>query len=166
MTSIDFPSVVKWVGEPGAKGVSLLGCQPFYKDWGGTVVQVADRDIIPAGTYSVEGIVEDGDTADVTLYTEPVFIDTTPEPTPKKWADIVGISDGVTWDPPNGVTNFDDVFAAIKSFEANVEPSPPFTWADVEPEVPNRLVNINDVLFIILAFQGAEYPFAAPTPCP
>ncbi|MCH7996015.1 MAG: hypothetical protein IIB57_16440, partial [Planctomycetes bacterium] len=144
----------------------LLVCQPFYKDWGGTVVQVADRDIIPDGTYSVEGIVEGGDIADPTLYTDPVFIETTPEPTPKKWADIVGVSDGVAWSPPNRVTNFDDVFAAVKAFQADAEPYPPMNWADVEPEVPNRIVNFNDVFMIVLAFQGDEYPFANPDPCP
>ncbi|MCH9033129.1 MAG: hypothetical protein IID42_01330 [Planctomycetes bacterium] len=166
VTSINFPSVVKWVAEPDAKGVSLLVCQPFYKDWGGTVVQVADRDIIPDGTYSVEGIVEGGDIADPTLYTDPVFIETTPEPTPKKWADIVGVSDGVAWSPPNRVTNFDDVFAAVKAFQADAEPYPPMNWADVEPEVPNRVVNIADVFMIVLAFQGEDYPFGAPAPCP
>ena len=78
----------------------------------------------------------------------------------------MGLSDGVTWDPANGVTNFDDVFAAAKAFEAKEGPSPPLSWADVEPEIPNRIVNFNDVFNIVLAFQGEDYPFATPAPCP
>ena len=39
-------------------------------------------------------------------------------------------------------------------------------WADVEPQIPNRIVNFNDVFQIVLAFQGDEYPFANPDPCP
>lgn len=166
VTSLEVPNVVKWVGPPDAKGVSLMTCQPFYKDWGVTMVHVADRDIVPDSGYFVEGIVEGGDIDDPTLYSSPALILTTPEPTPKKWADIVGTSDGVAWNGPNGFTNFDDVFAAVKAFEGGADPAPPVTWADIEPEVPNRVVNINDALLIILAFQGADYPFAAPTPCP
>ena len=78
----------------------------------------------------------------------------------------MGVSDGITWSPPNGVTNFDDAFAAIKSFQADGSASPPLSWADVEPEVPNRVVNIADVFIIVLAFQGEDYPFGAPAPCP
>jgi len=36
----------------------------------------------------------------------------------------------------------------------------------VEPQEPNRIVNINDAYMINLAFQGKTYPFGCPfDPC-
>ena len=61
--------------------------------------------------------------------------------------------DGVTWSPPNGVTNFGDAQVAIKTFQGG-ESAAPKTWVDVEPEEANRIVNLNDVLQLVLAFTG------------
>ena len=37
---------------------------------------------------------------------------------------------------------------------------------DVQPQEPNRIVNFNDVLFEILAFQGNPYTYGCPDdPC-
>ncbi len=70
-----------------------------------------------------------------------------------------------TWTPPNGVQNFADVQAAIHAFQG-VSSAAPLYWADVEPEVPNRVVNFNDVLQLVLAFTGQPYPFGDPANCP
>jgi len=166
VSSVDFPGVVKWVGPPSAKGISQLQCDPYYRDWGTAMTHVADADIIPDSGYIVEGISEGVDVNDASLYTDPVFIPTVPAPLPKFWADIVGPAVGDEWSPPNGTVNIDDAFAAILGFAQSGGPIPPKGWADLEPEVPNQLININDIYVILLAFQGEPYPFSDPTPCP
>ena len=71
----------------------------------------------------------------------------------------------MAWTPPNGVLNFVDVQAAIKTFQGGASTAP-LIWADIGPETPNRIVNFNDVLWLILAFIGEPYPFSAPADCP
>ncbi len=67
--------------------------------------------------------------------------------------------------PPNGVTNVDDAFAVIHSWKGNAG-APELPRSDVEPQQPNRVVNFNDMLFVIFAFQGDPYPFGCPDdPC-
>ena len=94
-----------------------------------------------------------------------VFVETTAAPGPQYWGDIVGIFNGLAWTPPNGVQNFADVQAAIKTFQGG-QGTAPLTWADVEPETPNRVVNFNDVQKLVLAFIAAPYPFSDPANCP
>ena len=55
--------------------------------------------------------------------------------------------------------------AAIKTFQDG-ESTAPLIWADIEPETPNRVVNFNEVLWLVLAFTGEPYPFSAPADCP
>ena len=96
----------------------------------------------------------------------PVSLQTTAQPDEGKfWGDTVGFFDGEQWTPPQGTINFDDVNAAVKSWQvANGAPAIPRT--DVEPQEPNRVTNFNDVLFEIFAFQGDPYPFGCPAdPC-
>ncbi|MCH7994987.1 MAG: hypothetical protein IIB57_11170 [Planctomycetes bacterium] len=85
--------------------------------------------------------------------------------TPKDWGDAGGDFDGATWSPPNGVTNFGDVQAAIKTFQGG-ESAAPTIWVAIEPEEPNRIVNFNEVLQLVPAFTGQPYPFGDPANCP
>ena len=39
---------------------------------------------------------------------------------------------------------------------------PPLSWVDIHSEVPNNIVNIDDVFQFILAFKGDPYPFNEP----
>ena len=92
-------------------------------------------------------------------------METTAPPGRNFWGDIVGEFNGVAWTPPNGVQNFVDVQAAVKTFQDG-ESTAPLIWADVEPEIPNRIVNFTDVFLLVLAFRGEPYPFSAPVDCP
>ncbi len=74
----------------------------------------------------------------------------------------------MTWTPPQGSTNIDDAVAAIKTFQGGAVvppgPIPPgnvahLSVADVEPGNINTVVGFNDVLTVVLAFQGDPYPF-------
>jgi len=92
-------------------------------------------------------------------------VETIAEPTPKLWGDCVGELLGTVWLGPNGITNIQDVFAAIIKFQGTGI-MPPLGYVDVHPQIPNNLVNIDDVLLLILAFKGEPYPYSDPVPCP
>ena len=42
---------------------------------------------------------------------------------------------------------------------------PPLSWVDIHPEVPNNIVNFDDVFHFVLAFKGDPYPFSDPMSC-
>ena len=95
----------------------------------------------------------------------PITLQTTAQPVDKFWGDIVGFFNGVYWTPAQGVVNVDDVFATIRSFQ-QADGAPEIPRTDVHPREPNRVVNFNDVLFVVFAFQGDYYPFGCPDdPC-
>lgn len=77
---------------------------------------------------------------------------------------MVGAFAGAGWAAPQGIANIDDVLSAIQSFQ-ELDTAPRFTRTDVEPEELNRIPNINDVLVLIKAFQGDDYPFSSPAGC-
>ena len=116
-------------------------------------------EIVPAATYEIRA------TVDGVNFDAPVVVETTAPPIDKFWGDIVGDFNGAAWTPPNGVQNFADVQAAIKTFQG-AQGTAPLTWADIEPETPNRVVNFNDVQKLVLAFSAAPYPFSDPANCP
>ena len=85
--------------------------------------------------------------------------------------DCVGSFTGTKWTAPNGTTNFDDVVAAIKTFQdPNAINATHVSVTDMEPNLDgtqiNRPVNINDVLSMIKGFQGKEYPGPQIELCP
>ena len=73
-----------------------------------------------------------------------------------------------SWTAPQGVCNFDDVTASLKTFQAPTGINATHvSWTDIHPNRPdlgglnvhpNRKVNIDDVFSFIQAFQGSEYP--------
>ncbi len=66
--------------------------------------------------------------------------------------------------PPNNTVGIDDIFAINKGFGGDPT-APPMAWIDVEPECPNKLINLNDILVVQAAFGGASYPFRSPRNC-
>ena len=66
---------------------------------------------------------------------------------------------------PNRVANMDDVMAGVQKF-SQVESAPPLTWVDLDPEVPNVVLNFTDIFQIVQGFKGEPYPFSDPAACP
>ncbi len=160
------PVLLGWVGEPGVgvggsegDDISRIVAEPVYRVWPEAVVHVSDCGIIPVSTYLVST------TAGALDFTPPLTIETIDEPSPKLWGDAVGELIGTVWQPPNGVTNITDAVAAILKFQ-NTGAIPPLSWVDIHPEVPNNIVNFDDVFYFVLAFKGDLYPFADPLSCP
>ena len=78
---------------------------------------------------------------------------------------MVGTFDGFEWSHPQRITNIDDAVAVIKTWQ-QAPGSPHTSVTDVQPQFINTVVNFNDVLFVIFAFQGDPYPFGCPAdPC-
>ena len=152
------PGVLGWAGAPGAEGVSRVVDDPYYSDAWPAVVQVGDCKIVPVASYEVRS------TTDGFNFSSAFATGTIYRPGVKWWADIVGPKFVNTWTAPEGEVNFDDVQAAIQCFE-NLSDAPPWTWVDIADEGPDLVVNMHDVQMIILAFEGAEYPYSDPADC-
>ncbi|MCH9002680.1 MAG: hypothetical protein IIC02_08915, partial [Planctomycetes bacterium] len=140
------PGTVSWTGCPV---VHLTGCP-----------------IVPTSTYAIVVIDGEGSVSD------PLVANTQAKPGVLWHGDAVGTFDGNDWSGPNGVVNFDDVTATIKTFiDPNAFNAVHVSLVDVHPQFfggphNNRLININDVLVMILGFQGAEYAEPDLTQCP
>ena len=153
---------VGWVGPPDAEGLAAVVPDPFVSLIWPDTVHLHGCEIVPVATYEIRAVPEAGNESD------PVVVQTTAAPlTPREWADCVGSFDGTNWSPPQGITNFEDVSAAIKTF---VDPTAfnatHVSVTDVEPQTPNGVVNFNDVFTIVLAFQAEPYPFGcSDDPC-
>ena len=148
-----------WVGAPDSKGTALVVPEAVFLPSWPAVVRAGDCEIVPAATYEIRA------TGDGVNFDPPMVVETTAPPGVKFWGDIVGDFNGMAWTPPNGVLNFADVQAAILTFQKS-DSTAPLIWADIGPETPNRVVNFNEVFWLILAFIGEPYPFSAPADCP
>ena len=160
-----------WVDVPDPiTGMSALTTGPVRRVWNEPVVHAGGCLVSPVASYDVLATATGG-----SPFTAPLSVPTIDQPGGSRWwGDTVGFFNGIEWTPPQGTTNIDDVVAVIKTWQ--VKPGAPHdSVTDVEPRVLNKAVNFNDVLFIILAFQGDFYPFGCPadpcqdnmaTPCP
>lgn len=162
-----------WVGPEVMKngttptGVYQLQPTPLYRDWTtvyGGVVHVADCNIVPCATYTVDAVSDVCDPFFVDPYSPAVLLATTPV-----WADIVGLGPS---DPPNGIVDFADISAVVDRFKSQPT-APKGTRCDLGENRPSGgvLLGINflDVSYAVDAFRGAGYPFtgpSAPLPCP
>jgi len=99
-------------------------------------------------------------------FPSPIIMQTTPQPGGNKfWGDTVGFFNGTFWTAPQGAVNVDDVVGTIKTWQ-QADGAPEIPRTDVQPQEPNRIININDAFTIIRAFQGQRYPYGCPgDPC-
>ena len=81
------------------------------------------------------------------------------------WGDLVGEWTGTEWAPPDGSVDFVDIAALVNKF-VNLWNAPIKARADVAGNVPDRIIDFNDVAFVVDAFKGRPYPFDGPGGCP
>ena len=150
-----------WIGVPDADGVATLEPNPVTREWTEPFVYVTGCEITPVAEFELRASVDDGKT-----FLPPISLETAPQPIAGKfWGDIVGDFNGVYWEGPNGTTNINDALAIHFTFQQRPN-APHFTRTDVASQEPNRVVNANDLLFVLLAFKGEPYPFGCPDdPC-
>ena len=152
-----------WVDEPDpVTGLApLTTAGPVVRVWNESVVHAGGCLISPVETYEVTATSNNGST-----FLAALVMQTIDQPGGGHWwGDTVGGFDGTEWSPPQGIVNIVDALAVIKTFQHAVG-APHLSVSDIEPQFINRVVNLNDVLFVILAFKGNPYPFGSPSdPC-
>ncbi|MCH8147834.1 MAG: hypothetical protein IH987_07550 [Planctomycetes bacterium] len=150
-----------WIGAPDAKGIASLEPDPVTRDWTEAVVDVTGCEITPVAEFELRASADGGAT-----FLPPVTLKTADQPIGNKWwGDLAGDFNGTIWTAPQGVTNFNDVIAIQVSFQGLLN-APGLPRVDVAPQEPNRIANVDDVLFVIFAFKGEPYPFGCPgDPC-
>ncbi len=171
-----FEGQVRWVGQPvqvsespGSSGptplpnfwAAQLQCEPFYWDWSTVdTLHVYGVAVVPNATYDVAAIRDSCDTELGQNYSTAL-----PVPTTAVWGDVVGDCGTTPCTPPNGIVNFNDIYAVIAKFQG--QPGAPIkSRADVAADPANQFVNISDIQYVMLAFQGSPYPFGGPQTCP
>ena len=150
-----------WIGAPDANGIASLEPDPVTREWTEAVVHVTGCEITPVAEFELRASADGGATL-----LPPVTLKTADQPIDNKWwGDVGGDFNGAFWTAPQGVTNFIDVLGVRNTFQGRPT-APGIPRADVAPRVPNRIVNADDILFVILAFKGEPYPFGCPgDPC-
>ena len=136
---------------PGTSCTTDADCQD--------VLYVSGSEILPSSLYMVQ-TVKSGlcDPTNENSFSVPLGIST------PLWGDIVDVASACPNGPPNGLAEIHDVLAALHKFQ-NLLCAPIKGRADVDPIVPNRKVDITDVLRISTA-PGFPYPFTPPAACP
>jgi hypothetical protein len=96
-------------------------------------------------------------------YSDPLTVHTS------VWGDLVGNCTVIPCTPPDGVVNVTtDVTAVLDKFK-NLPGAVMKARADLDPNLPEWLVNITDVTVCLDAFLGLTYPptgWAGPGGCP
>ena len=163
VSSLSHPTAIVsgWVGVPDAAGIASLVPDPETRMWIEPVVNITGCDIAPVAEFELRASQDGGQS-----FLPPLALRTIPQPGGGKfWGDTCGSFNGVEWSAPQGITNIDDAVCVIKTWQA-AEGAPEVPRTDMVPQVPNRVTNFNDVLFVIFAFQGDPYPFGCPDdPC-
>ncbi len=154
--------VLGWVGAPNLDDVSRVVAAPFFTDWSVTAadIQIADCEVAPDSTYVIQAIADGQDIGNEAAYSTPLALPTA------SWGDTTGPRVAGAWTPPDGVGNFGDVLALVLAFQGTPD-APQRSWADLDGETPNSVINSADILFAVLGgFQGNPYPFSDPQNCP
>ena len=114
------------------------------------------REIVPATTYEVR---MDIGSPEAPHFTAASTVDTAP------WGDLVGVFVDGEWTPPDGDVTFLDVSAGVECFVSSPV-APPRERCDINPAVPDNVIDFVDILYAVRGFQGVAYPFEEPDPCP
>ena len=165
-SSVLFPTcsgIVGWVGEPfeaePGVWVARVTDEPYFGgDWPAEV-HIADCEIAPTTAYEVRA------SADGIGFSAPLAVSTIDLPAPKYWCDVVGDFIEGAWTAPQGTVNMSDIMAVLQKF-SSAPGAPPLPWMDLDPEVPNTIVNMTDVQRAVECFKGGYYPFSDPCACP
>ncbi|UCC29835.1 MAG: CRTAC1 family protein [Phycisphaerales bacterium] len=138
-----------------------LQCEPYYTDWSPYgIIHTHHEGIVPGGVYDLQAIDQECDAGAESSYSAPLTI------TASIWGDVVGHCAVIPCTPPDGVVGIPtDVTAVLDKFK-NLEGAPAKARCDIEPWIPDLLVNIADVTYVLEAFRGFAFPFEpGPSPC-
>lgn len=140
-------------------------CEAYYADWAatlgsGVVLHVRGPEVVPGTTYEIQAVHEDCQLGYETDFSAPLVVATS-----ALWGDVTGDCSVSPCTPPDGTVDVVDVTAVYDKFR-NLAGAPIKARTDVDPSLPNRLVEIVDITRTNDAANGAPYPFAGPSGCP
>ncbi len=149
---------------PPTFNAATLGCTPYYTNWNdlGTV-HVYHEGIVPDGVYTLQAIESTCNMTFEPSFSLPLILSNA------RWGDVAGPFDpqAGAYSPADGVVSVPvDTVALVDKFRS-LPGAPIKARADIDPAVPNMVINITDITRSIDAFRGAAYPFspAAGPPC-
>ncbi|UCE61213.1 MAG: hypothetical protein JSU63_05585 [Phycisphaerales bacterium] len=161
--------VLGWIGPADANGVARVVRTPFFSDAWPCPLHLGDCEIVPDAVYEVRA------TADGETFSIPLELGTVPRPEPWYYGDVVGPvdPDTMTFAPPNGIVNIDDITAYLFTSYGPPKPMVHTTWVDLhgigDGSPPNYILNISDLQRILFGHQGQQYTDApdqlAPADC-
>ena len=136
--------------------VSGLTATPVTRVWTEAPLHITACGVVPLATYEMRVSADEGET-----FSDALVINTIRNPVGEEqsWGDVTGGPvPGMPgfWLPPEGTTNLADVQDSIRTFENRLEDTgfPPRVWVDMEI---NQVINLGDISFIVMAFEGREY---------
>lgn len=151
-----------WAGHPTIQNdtsneyIAPLSCEPVMINWRSVdQLHVFGQGIIPGATYTVEThpmfCMES-----TIVSSDPhfLFVETA------QWGDIVGPQNK----SPDDSVDEQDIMAVLEMFEGTLE-SFNRVRADVHPATPNQTIDILDILYVVDAYLGNDYPFEFPEMC-
>ena len=118
-------------------------------------ITLADSEVVPWGTYSVQAIDCTADPANEANYSPALSIGSS------KWGDIVG---GNNSQPPNGVVDFNDISSLVDKFK-NSTGAPLKSQTDIAPQTPDKIIDFQDIPAVVDAFKGRPYPYGGLEAC-
>ena len=139
-----------------------LQCEPFFTDWTRfDTIHVFHERIIPGGLYSLQTINDNCGGIPEAVVSAPLEVATA------RWGDIVESCVTTPCTGPDGSVDIvTDIVALIDKF-SNRPGAPIKSRADLEPAVPDQLINISDITRALDGFKDLPYPFTpGPSPCP
>jgi len=120
------------------------------------VIHVYEDEIVPSSIYHIQAIPEGCDLNEEGNYSTSLEIGTS------LWGDVVGAKVSGEWLPPDGQVDVTrDVTAVMDKFQNRFD-APTKPRCDVDPDTPNLVVEIADVLKVNQAVGNSPYPFDGP----
>lgn len=142
-----------------------LRCAPFYLDWaaalGNSPLQVTGMEVMPSSTYAVRRVAYScqGVESVCTAVSQPLILKT------QRWGDVMAPFQDAHATAALTQPNISDVTAIIDKFK-NSPTAPVVARGDLNPAVPDTVVNIAHVASVIDGFKAFAYAFADLTKCP
>jgi len=175
LTFVDLPpphdilnGTMAWIGEPELTSenaalvnpdpdwpdfmAATLQCTPFFTDWSEEgVVHIYNQSILAGGTYLIQVIDERCEVDDEARFSDPLEVATS------VCGDIARPFFG-GWPPPDDSVDVPfDIVPILDKF--SILPGAPITGrVDLEPSLPDQLINIGDAVIALDAFRGMPCP--------
>lgn len=142
---------------PPVSRFARLSCEPVIRDWGADgLIHVFDDEIVPGAVIAVqETEIGCGDLVGTDTGFSSAYTIVAPQ-----WGDVVAPFAV----PGLAQPDFVDITTIVDKFR-NIPGAPSKAVVDLDPDLPNQVIDFNDIVGAVDAFRGFAYPFDGPTSC-